>query len=203
MKKFFCFLLLVLNIFFGNIAASAVNWSEAKDFSDNQLRIIARQVVNGEQGQWRLEGNNHIMQRHAGNDAADARSREGEPLSYFRLQNHNLETYRSILNYAINNGNISEDPNSPKRFAVSATIPENRLEDFGAKDDQSIGVWMRGQDYKKVRKVKAVFSVINMPEEMINLNGQQLISGMQNQALNFPNKQPGDLITLFPIPNNW
>ena len=202
MKKNFYFLFVILTIFFGYIAASEADWAEARDFSEGQLRTIARQVVNSEQGEWRLES--HIIPNHAQDDALNAGSQGNAPKSYFRLQNHNLDIYRNILNYAINNGEvIIGEESSPKRFSILALIPNNELANFGAKENASIGAWMRGADYKQVSKIKAVFSVINMRDDMANLSVGNLIVGMKNMNQINPNKRPGDLITLFPIPNNW
>lgn len=201
MKKIFIFWIM----FFISLSSLShtlnARWADAEEFSENQLRVIAHHIVNSNKGITRLT--DHIIPLHAENDQIGNTRSQGIT-SYFRLQNHDLDTYRSILNYTIDNGNIViGQENSPKKFSILVSIPNYELENFEAKENTSIGAWMNKDDYRKVRKVKAVFSVMNMTDNMLGLQDEALMQRMTQINNENEDKPAGDLITLFPIPNHW
>ena len=201
MKKLFVFLLMIFVSLASISHTLNARWVNADEFSENQLRVIAHHIVNSNNGIWRL--GEHIVPSHAGDDALDIRSSGGYK-SYFRLQHHDVDTYQNILRYVIDNGDVVMGQEaSPKKFSILALIPNQKLEEFGAKDDSSIGAWMNKDNYRKVRKVKAVFSVMNMTDDLLGLQDNALMQRMTQINNENEDKPAGDLITLFPIPDSW
>jgi len=177
------------------------SYLEATDFNAGELKQIALAIlenpkVAGGEGPLTIK-----VGMHSGLDAQNSGKFNN---SYFQLVNHSEQIYRILLTDVINNGTVvTGQENTAIKFSILWEIPLNSLgglgnnNPYGVKNPGIIGRHISGGGVvKNVRKVKVVFSVINLKQS-------DKISGMPHVINKLKTQDAGGLITFFPVPSNF